>query len=406
MDHGPDPRRKYYLPAGLAALLAFALFMGRLMLRDDPSIFLELTWWILVFGIAALGLNIVLGQGGMFHLGTVGFMLIGGTASMVVTSNQWSLVHDWAPFDTFFVGALVGIALSLLIALGIGWPTLRLRGDYFAIATLGFSEIVRITLNANPFEALNPNAKTKLVLLPSVDVFGFQLISGTPEELVFVAVMFGVVLLMSLRLTYSPFGRLLRASRDDELGTMSLGKDVFQIRLKAFMVSAVFGSLAGSLYVHHFRTFAPDQFSFMLTIVILLTVILGGAGSSMGTVFGVVVIKILLESPRWLVGFALERQWLTSEEASAIDIGGMNLLIFAVLIVLTMLLYPYGFLGEGGRLSFIAERIRLAFFASFKTLLGRGAPSGPPSAPPPPEPPSPPPEDPPPPPPPAGGGAA
>ncbi|HLF07396.1 MAG TPA: branched-chain amino acid ABC transporter permease [Thermoplasmata archaeon] len=359
-------------------------------LSADPGIILELVWWILVFGIAALGLNIVLGQGGMFHLGTVGFMVIGGTCSMIVTSNQWRLVYDWGPLSTFFFGALLGIFVSVLLAFGIGWPTLRLRGDYFAIATLGFEEIVRITLNANPFESINPDAKTKLVLLPSVDVFGLPLISGTAGELIFVAVLFAVVFVISLRIVYSPFGRLLRASRDDELGTMSLGKDVFMLRMKAFMLSSVFGSLAGSLYVHHFRTFAPDQFSLMLTIVILLTVILGGAGSSMGTLLGVIVIKLLIESPRWLVGFAIEQYWITSEQAAGIDIGGWNLMIFAILIILTMLLYPYGFLGEGGKLYFLAERMRVAFFVSLRGLLRLSRAAPPPVAPQPPPPGNPP----------------
>jgi branched-chain amino acid transport system permease protein len=240
---------------------------------------------------------------------------------------------------------------------------LRLRGDYFAIATLGFEEVVRITLNANPFESLNPNAKTKLVLLPSVDVFGVQLISGTAGELALVGILFAAVFLLCIRLIYSPFGRLLRASRDDELGTMSLGKDVFHLRIKAFMFSAALGSLAGSLYVHHFRTFAPDQFALMLTIMILLTVILGGAGSSVGTMIGVIVIKILVESPFWLVGWAIENNLMTIDQASAIDIGGVNLLIFAALVIVTMLLFPYGILGEGSLLGSLVEKIRLRVFA-------------------------------------------
>lgn len=287
---------------------------------------IEILWFVCLFSIVSLSLNFVIGYTGLFNLGQVGFMATGALGTTIVTMINRNLVRTMGVDLGLWVvplGIILGVLFSLCAAVFIGIPALRLRGDYFAIATLGFAEIIRVMLN-------------------SVEEF-----SGTPEhvssifkgefrgqlELLLVFIILVVSFLILRKLSRSPFGRVLRAIRDDEDAASAVGKDPMTFKLRAFMIGALFASIVGSLYVHHFMVFVPNNYSIMLTIFILVMVVLGGLGSNIGVIAGTVVIAIVNEAPKFM-GLPTE------------FIGPANLLIFSIMIIVIMLFRPSGLLSE------------------------------------------------------------
>jgi len=308
----------------------------------------QIVWLIFIYGTVALGLNLVLGHGGMFHLGQIGFFVIGGMGSTIVTSTLWVDKYQWlGPYSNFVVGILLGVAITVVVALVIGIPTLRLRGDYFAIATLGFGEIVKVVLNVND--------DLRYVPVPYIFQTNDEALNTNLDILLAASVFIAFFILVTW-LTRRPFGRVLHAVRDDELGAESLGKDAFAIRLKTFVFGAVMASVAGSLYVHHFAVFSPMSYLIDMTVLFLVIVVLGGLGNNVGTVLGVILVVFLSNIPRWVTQ-AMDVDPMT------VNIGAVNLLIFAGIIIAVMILHPPGILGEGSKLEPLANKIKAKFKA-------------------------------------------
>jgi branched-chain amino acid transport system permease protein len=276
----------------------------------------EILWFIMTFSIVSLGLNLVMGRTGLFNLAQVGFFALGGLGTTIVTVYLGR---------GFFTGLILGIVFCVVAALFVGIPTLRLRGDYFAIATLGFAEIIRVSMT---------NVKELGLIVdgvPPITILGHKFVGI--YEVLFVFVFFAVSFLVMHLITVSPFGRVLLSIREDEVAAAALGKDVALFKLKAFVVGAVFAGVAGSLYVHHISVFSPSNYNLQLTFVILLMVILGGLGSNLGAVLGAVIITIVNEIPKFI------------SFPSELDVGAVNLLIYSVLIVAIMIYRPSGILG-------------------------------------------------------------
>lgn len=323
----------------------------------SEMVVLEIVWLVCVYGVVALGLNLVLGHGGMFHLGQIGFFVIGGMGTTIVTSQKWLDKYPWmGPYSNFLTGMLLGVAVTIVIAVGIGIPTLRLRGDYFAIATLGFGEIVKVVLNVND--------DLRYVPVPRIFHSGNDVLDSY-SELALAGAVFIIFFLLVVRLTRSPFGRVLHAVRDDELGAESLGKNAFAIRLKTFVFGAVMASMAGSLYVHHFAVFSPTSYLIDMTVMFLVMVVLGGQGNDVGTVLGVVAVVILSYAPRWITESM-------NIDPTTVNIGAVNLLIFASVIVVVMVLHPPGILGEGSKLEPLVEKMKRRLYGVFAWIRPRG----------------------------------
>jgi len=303
----------------------------------------EMVWLIFIYGIVTLGLNFILGHGGMFHLGQIGFFVLGGMASTIVTSELWVKKYPGlTPFSNFVLGIILGVVISILAAVGIGVPTLRLRGDYFAIATLGFGEIVKVVLNAND--------DLRYVPVPKIFHTGSEEID-LDLEIILAAGIFIIFFIIIMWLTRRPFGRVLHAVRDDELGAESLGKNAFVVRLKAFIFGAAMASIAGSLYVHHFGVFSPMSYMIDMTVMFLVIVVLGGIGNNVGTLLGVITVVFLSAIPRWITRAC-------EIDPTTVNIGAINLLIFAGIIIAVMIFHPPGILGEGSKLEPFANRIK------------------------------------------------
>jgi len=242
-----------------------------------------------IYALMSLGMNVIWGMAGMINLGLAGFFAVGAYASALLTVKAgWPIV----------AGPVCGGALAALIGVLVALVTARLRSDYLAIVTLGFSETVRII------------ASNELWLANGTD--GISGVPGpyravlTPHQfnvlyLAIVATVIVAVYLLLQRVCHSPFGRVLRAIRDDDQVTAVAGKHVLSFKIKAFAASAGILGLAGGLYGHYTSYVAPDIFSPLLTIYIVLALLAGGVGSNRGAVVGAFLVVFFLESTRFVV---------------------------------------------------------------------------------------------------------
>lgn len=281
-------------------------------------------WHILVminlYVILASSLNLVAGYTGLLSLCHAAFYGIGAyTTTLLMMRIGLGFVPAAA------CGVVVTAVLSLVIAI----PSLRLRGDYFVLATLGFQIIVFgilynwVSLTRGPYGI--PGIPVPAVLGVTIDtVFAYFLFSSV----------FTVGCLWLIRaIIRSPFGRLLRAVRDDEIAAAALGKNVPRVKTTAFVIGAAFAAIPGSLFAGYMRYIDPTSFTLGEAIFILSIVVIGGAGSFAGPIAGAVFMVLLPEALRFL----------HMPDALA---ANMRQIIYGVLLVILMRLRPQGFLGE------------------------------------------------------------
>jgi branched-chain amino acid transport system permease protein len=242
-----------------------------------------------IYALMALGVNVMWGFAGMVNLGLVGFFAVGAYVSALATTKLgWSMASGM--LSAALLAAAVGAVVSLV--------TVRLRGDYLAIVTLGFAETVRIV------------ASNAIGLTNGTD--GISGIPGpyrgalSPEAfnllyLGIVAVIVGIAYTAAERLRASPFGRVLRAIRDDEQVAAVAGKHVALFKVKAFALGSGALGLAGALYAHYTSYIAPDIFVPLFTLYIKLALLAGGLGNNRGAIVGAVAVVFLLESSRFMI---------------------------------------------------------------------------------------------------------
>jgi branched-chain amino acid transport system permease protein len=240
------------------------------------------------YALMALGLNVIWGLTGMVNLGLVGFFAVGAYGSALLTTKLlWPMPLGWA------AGAMLAAAAGGIMALIVA----RLRGDYLAIVTLGFAEVIRLV------------AANEIWLTNGTD--GISGIPGpwrgavSPQEfnLVFLGIVWAavaVVFVLLARLSHSPFGRVLRAIREDEDVAAVAGKPVLWFKVRAFTIGAAVLGGAGALYAHYNAYIAPDAFAPLLTIYIVLALTAGGVGSMRGAILGAIFVITLLEGTRFL----------------------------------------------------------------------------------------------------------
>jgi branched-chain amino acid transport system permease protein len=348
-----SPRGRAHL--GILLLTAAALLFP-LVNGNDADI--DSAANALAFAALALGLNIVVGFAGLLDLGYAAFFAIGayayGVASSWQLQPQWSNV--WEPFQwldlvsrfhtaggdvvhfqvSFWLMLPVAAAIAAFFGVLFGAPTLRLKGDYLAIVTLGFGEIVPIVARNTPSIT---NGAMGLNGVAAPRLFGYDFgVDATPYYYVGLALV-AFLILTSQRLKDSRIGRAWMAIREDEIAAAAMGVDRVRFKLLAFAIGAAFAGATGTFYVAKLQTATPEMFMFPVSVMVLVMIVFGGIGSVWGVVVGALVLQILqswfLEDlSQWLhaLGRLVNIDWLQHVElASSIE------LIFGFILVLMML---------------------------------------------------------------------
>ena len=307
-----------------------------------------------VYALAAVGLNIQFGYAGLLNFGAVASGLVGAYGAAISVSQGLPL----------WVGVLIGIAASAVFGLLLGLPTLRLRADYLAIATISVAEILRVVVNsarvqsitggpigitgvADDFFAVNPIPAGR---------YGWGAFSFNQNTLWTMAVGWTTVVLCSLMvwgLVRSPWGRLMKAVREDEEAARSLGKNVFKLKLQAFVLGSVIGGLAGILFIFDGGFVKPDFFVAQTTFNWYLVVILGGAATVLGPPVGAMVYWFVISLFNSLLTQAIGNDgwWIISPT----DTGAVRYVLVGIAIVLLLVFRPQGIFGDKAE-AMIGER--------------------------------------------------
>ena len=280
---------------GLITLLASAGVLNDFYLQILQQIGINI--------ILAVGLNLIVGFSGQFSLGHAGFMAIGAYAAAIIGSKS-------ATYPAFFAAMVLGAVIAGTVALIVGIPTLRLKGDYLAIATLGVSEIIRILI-------INGGDLTN----------GAAGILGIPAFTNWQMVYFFVVITTILTINFlrSPIGRATLAVREDEIAAESVGVNTTKIKVVAFVFGAITASIAGSLQAGFIGSVVPKDYTFINSINVLIIVVFGGLGSMTGTIVAAILLGIL--------NMVLQ------------NVASIRMIIYSLALILVMIFRPGGLLG-------------------------------------------------------------
>jgi branched-chain amino acid transport system permease protein len=274
---------------------------------------------ICIYLILAISLQLSVGFTGLLNLGHIAFYAIGAYTSALLALNGF-------PFWFCFLSA--GI-LAMIFGFLLSLPTNKLKGDYLALATMGFSFVVYAVL-------LNWTSLTRGPLglpgIPKPKIFGINF-SDNLSFLILVAIIALISYLIIKRITISPFGKVLEAIRDNELVVRVLGKNTFKMKSLALMISSFFAGIAGSLYAHYITFIDPSSFTLLQLIPVLSIVIIGGLGSLEGTIIATIIL-VLLPEPLRFIGFP-----------SSI-VGPARQILYALLLLLILIYKPKGFYGR------------------------------------------------------------
>ncbi|HQR04863.1 MAG TPA: ABC transporter ATP-binding protein [Rhodocyclaceae bacterium] len=339
------------LLVGCTLLIALPFLVG---LGFGPA-WVRVLDFVLLYILLALGLNIVVGFAGLLDLGYVAFFGVGAYVYALLASPH--LTSHFPAIAALFPAGLHG-PLWLLLPLGalvagvfgilLGAPTLRLRGDYLAIVTLGFGEIIRIFLN-NLYQPVNITNGAQgitqidglrvgpLALDRGLDLFGLRFSSLHLHYYLFLALAM-LVVFISLRLQDSRIGRAWVAIREDEIAAKACGINTRNVKLAAFAMGASFGGIAGGLFAGFQEFVSPESFQLIDSIMILCMVVLGGMGHVPGVILGAVLLTVLPELFRFGAGPA--QQWLFGRVV--VEPEALRMLLFGLTLVVVMLLRPAG----------------------------------------------------------------
>jgi branched-chain amino acid transport system permease protein len=298
-----------------------------------------------ILAIIAIGLNVVVGQAGLLDLGYVGFYAVGAYTVALLTSpdSPWNRVgpDGWVHENWAWLACVpIAMAVTALTGLILGFPTLRLRGDYLAIVTLGFGEIIRL-LADNLADVTNGPRGLNEVAYPHIGaseklphgVFSSGNSSGDANYGTWWfwlgLILIVAILLLVGNLERSRVGRAWVAIREDEDAAENMGVNTFRFKLWAFVIGAAIGGLSGALYAGQVQYVAPPTFNIINSMLFLCAVVLGGQGNKLGVIFGAFVIVYL---PNRLLGV----------EVMGINLGDLKYLFFGLALVVLMIFRPQG----------------------------------------------------------------
>jgi len=332
METSSVPARMTGVPPALQGILPVVLAIPVLLLLHFGLSGAQFATYLLsIIGvnvILAVSLNIVNGMTGQFSIGHAGFMAVGAYVAGVLSLALKEVALSGLPVavsDQVFlmVALLTGGTAAALCGFVVGLPSLRLRGDYLAIVTLGFGEIIR-------------------VIVQNTDMFGRALgLSGIPQtsNLGMVGFWVFLVVLVARRIAGSSHGRSLWAIREDEVAAEAMGVDTTGYKVRAFVVSAFFAGVAGALFAHFVPIINPGSFTFVKSMEIVVMVVLGGLGSTTGAIVAAVFLTLLPEALR--SAFTM----MGAEGSLAQKVDQIRMPVYGLLLVALMLLRPQGLFG-------------------------------------------------------------
>jgi branched-chain amino acid transport system permease protein len=281
----PDVYRMLALIAFLAFLYLLPIIRPPLITTPDSDFSSILFYPVAIYVLIAIGLNVVVGEAGLLDLGYVAFFAVGAYTVAVAGT-----AHASVPW---LLCVPIGVVVAMLSGALLGSPTLRLRGDYLAIVTLGFGEIVRIVAQ-NVKWLGGADGISNLQRPPSFLGLNFGVLDSKPYYWLALTVIIFIVILMN-RLKASRVGRAWTAIREDEDAAELMGVNTFKYKLWAFAIGAAVGGLSGTLYAGYAPAVTPDTFTLILSILFLAAVVLGGAGNIPGVILGAVIVAYLPE---------------------------------------------------------------------------------------------------------------
>jgi neutral amino acid transport system permease protein len=301
-----------------------------------------------VFALAAIGLNVHFGYTGLLNFGQSGFLAVAA----------YGLAVTVATFDLpFWLGIVFGLLGAVVLALLLGIPTLRLRADYLAIVTIAAAEIIRLTVRSVTFEGtfggsdgrqgfaggfydLNPYPKRQY----NIGEFGFN------ERQMWILTVGWVLVALSCLIVFllmrSPWGRVLKAIREDEDAVRSLGKNVYSYKMQSLIIGGVLGSLGGFVYALGQASIQPDIFGTDTTFFAYTILILGGAARVASPVVGAIVFWMLLSLTDNVLNEAIDAGYISSSVINNTQVGQFRFMLVGLLLMLLMIFRPQGIFGD------------------------------------------------------------
>ncbi|MGU3493078.1 branched-chain amino acid ABC transporter permease [Xanthobacteraceae bacterium A53D] len=277
-----------------------------------------------IYVLMALGLNLQYGLTGLVNFGIVGFFCVGAYTTAILNQHG--------------VSQLITFPLAALLAMAFAWPlglvSIRLREDYFAIVSLGFSEVVRLVATS---ESWLTNGVQGIPGIPKM----FGNLTGTTQALAVLGILiaFNIAAVIAMvRITRSPFGRMIEAIRDNEEAVKALGKDPAGFKIQVLVLGSGLTGLAGAVYAHYIGFISPEQFIPLITFQIWMAIIMGGVGRISGALVGAIILMVFLEGSRFL----RDLMPFISEVAMA----SVRLGVVGLALVLFTMYRPQGLMGD------------------------------------------------------------
>jgi len=338
-------RKKHPLGAWVGiVLVTVALVLLPFVLAGIGTAWVRITNLAILFVLLSLGLNIVVGFAGLLDLGYIAFYAVGAYVYALLASPHFDLHLP------FWIILPIGAAVACLFGVLLGAPTLKLRGDYLAIVTLGFGEIIRIFLN-NLSQPVNlTNGPQGITLIDPFRIGSFNF--ATPDKIggltftgpikyyYFLVLLVVVIIVINLRLQNSRIGRAWEAIREDEIAARAMGINTRNMKLLAFAMGASFGGISGGIFSATQGFISPESFVLVESVMVLSMVVLGG----MGNVFGVVLGAILLSFVPEVLRYTVEPMQKALFGRMLIEPEVIRMLLFGLALVLMMLYRPAGLL--------------------------------------------------------------
>ena len=323
-------------------LIAIVLAVLPFALAGIGTAWVRITNLAILYILLSLGLNIVVGFAGLLDLGYIAFSAVGAYVDALLASPHFDLHLP------FFVILPIGALVACMFGVLLGTPTLKLRGDYLAIVTLGFGEIIRIFLNNLNAPINFTNGPQGINLIDPFRFGGFSFASTQtflgitftgPQKYYYMLLLLTIaVIVVNLRLQNSRLGRAWEAIREDEVAAKAMGINTRNVKLLAFAMGASFGGIAGAVFSATQQFISPESFGLFESIIVLAMVVLGGMGNIPGVILGAVLLTLLPEVLR----YTMEPLQMGLFGRVLIDAETIRLLVFGVALVAIMLFRPAG----------------------------------------------------------------